>query len=227
MAHERDERWVYVALAVLVIAYVVYRYRGSIDLPAVSLRGLRRLGGTIPYVLATLMGVFFQAWGRRKAERVRKQWENALKLEGIVRQGTDVAVWYVGRRRQSFRADIYLTGAALYVFDRARRREPVRLALGRRIGGGFIEGATLRAGPAGGPRTVRILTGGVGGANLEFATPDVEAWWTRIRRSLGQPTDVEAELAKGDGDEGPGTESSIWGGIVDAVREEIEVRRES
>ena len=86
LAHERDERWVYVALAVLALAYIIYRYRESIDLPVVSLRSLRKLGTTAPYVLATFFGIFFQAWNRRRFERIRKKWEADLKLERSARR---------------------------------------------------------------------------------------------------------------------------------------------
>lgn len=227
MAHERDERWVYVALVVLAVAYAVYRYRGSIHLPALSVRGLSKIGSTVPYVLATLLGVFFQAWGRRRADRARKAMEAGIALEGIVRQVTDVTAWYGGHRRQSSQVDVHMTRAALYVFDRGGRRDPVRLAFGESAGGGRVAGVALRPGPAGGPRMVRVLIGG--DAYFEFATADAESWWADMRRALGQPADVEAELAESDAYERPdgsGSSGSIWGGIVDAVREEIEVRRE-
>lgn len=229
LAHERDERWVYVALAVLALAYIIYRYRGSIDLPVVSLRSLRKVGTTVPYVLATFFGIFFQAWNRKKFERIRKKWEADLKLEGVVRQRVDVTTWHGGRKRQSFQADIYMTNAALYVFDRARRRDPMRLGFGGGVGSGFVDGAALLPAAAGGPRRVRILTGGAGEVSFEFATPDADAWWTDIRRALRQPADVEAELAAAEIDEeseGPLSRGSIWEGIVGAVREEIGVRRE-
>lgn len=225
MAQERDERWVYVALAVLAVAYVVYRYRGSIDLPDVSLRSFRKIGGTIPYLFATLIGVFFQAWGRRKADRARRKMEADASLEGVVRQATDVTALYGGQKRQSAQVDIIMTRAALYVFDRARRRAPARLAFG---GAGGVAGAALRPGPAGGPRMVRVLAGS--GDDFQFATPDAESWWTGIRRALGQSADLESELAASEAREEPGahaSSSSVWGGIVDAVRAEMDVRRES
>ena len=138
----------------------------------------------------------------------------------------DVTVWHGGRKRQSFQADIYMTNAALYVFDRARKRDPMRLAFGGGVGSGFVDGAALLPASAGGPRRVRVLTGE---ASFEFATPDAEAWWTDIRRALRQPTDVEAELAAAEVDEeseGPLSRGSIWEGIVGAVREEMGTRRE-
>jgi hypothetical protein len=229
LAHERDERWVYVALAILAIAYVVYRYWDSIDLPAFSFRGLRKLGTTLPYVLATFFGVFFQAWNRRRVERIRKRWEADLALEGVVRQREDVSAWHRGRKRESFQADIYMTGAALYVFDRARKRDPMRLTLGRGEKGGFVGGAALVQASDGGPRRVRVLAAAGGEVILEFTTPDADGWWMAIRRALRQPADLEAELAAADVDEGSGAArsgGSMWEGIVGSVREEIGVRRE-
>ena len=226
MAHERDERWVYVALAVLAIGYVIYRYRGAIDLPAVPWRRLRGVASALPYLLATFAGVFFQAWNRRRLAAIRKKWEADLRLEGIVRQGTDLTVWVGGRKRQSLQADVYMTRTAVYVFDRGRRREPMRLGFGPATGSAVLVGAALRPGEVGASRSVRVSIGGASDSYIEFASPDAQSWWVEIRRALGQPTDVEAELAAGDEIREKASPGSVWAGIVEAVRDEIEVRRE-
>ena len=93
-------------------------------------------------------------------------------------------------------------------------------------GAAALRGAALLPGAAGGPRSVRIATGGTSDAYIEFATPDAQSWWVEVRRALGQPADVEAELAAHEGVEETLPAASVWAGIVDAVRDEIEVRRE-
>ena len=123
MPHERDERWVYVALAVLAIAFVAYTLRNSIDLSRASFDWVRKLGGTAPYALATLFGIFFQMWNRKRLERVRKKWEADIRVEGLLRQGSDVTVVFARGAKGSFRADVHLTRSALYLFDRGGRRD--------------------------------------------------------------------------------------------------------
>ncbi len=195
LPQERDERWVYVALAVLAVAYVVYRYGTSVDLPDVSFRKLGKLTTALPYLAATFFGVFFQMWGRKKQAAARKRMEEGLVREGALRQAEGVTVHVGLRRKQSFEADIFLTRVALYVFDRARKRDPMRIPTQRASGTAFIEDASLERGASEGPPTVRVQLGGVAGWPLLFSVPDAVAWWMDIRSAIGKSTDVEAELA--------------------------------
>lgn len=192
MPHERDERWVYVALAVLAIAYVVYKFGASVELPdvKVSFRGLGRALSTIPYLAATLIGVFFQFWGRRKRVEARKRMEAQLIQEGPVRQGQSIAVRIGRRLGSSFDADLHLTRAALYVLDTAGKRDPMRVPL-RRSEGAFVEDASLAPAAGDGYPTVVVTIGGPARKELLFSSPDASAWWMDIRAALGKPLDVK------------------------------------
>lgn len=198
MAHERDERWVYVALIVLALAYLIYRYGTSIEFPDVSFRsfrGLRKLASTLPYLAATFFGVFFQIWNRRKQAAARARMEEDLKREGVVRQVGGLRVDVGERRKQSFEADLFLTRLALYVFDRAQKRGPSRLPVQRVSDGTFLMDASLVQGASDLPPAVRVEVGGKGGQPFEFAPTDAVAWWMDLRSALGKTADVEAELA--------------------------------
>ena len=71
--HERDERWVYVVLALLAIAYVIYKYGTSLEIPDVSFRGFGKVATTLPYLAATFFGVLFQMWNKKKQTAARKR----------------------------------------------------------------------------------------------------------------------------------------------------------
>ncbi len=197
MAQERDERWTYVALAVLIVAYVVYRYRGSIDFSKLSLPlgRLKPLGATVPYVLASVFGVLFQLWNRRRIAALRQRLEDSLRFEGLVRQGPDVQILFGGGARGSLRADVYLTRAALYVFDKGGRRDPMRIPLerGSPVGPSVVDAVLVPKDSAGG-QLVRIVVGGRTGFSIEFAGPDAGGWWADIRKALGKSSDAEAYL---------------------------------
>lgn len=197
MPDERDERWVYVALAILAVAYVVYRYRGSVDLPDLSFHGLRKVAGTLPYLVATFFGVFFQIWGRRKQAADRKRMEEELLREGSVRQAQGVMVQLGRRRMQSFEADLHLTRAALYVFDTAGKRAPMRVQIRRSTHGAFVEDASIEAGAGDGPPVVIVAMGGPARQSLGFSTSDAKGWWVDIRGALGKSTDVTAAAEPG------------------------------
>jgi hypothetical protein len=193
--HERDERWVYVALALLAIAYVIYRYGDSLELPDVSFKGLRKVATTLPYLVATFFGVFFQMFNRRKQTAARKRMEEGLDREGVVRKSENVAI-AVGRKRgQSFEADVLLTKAALYVFDTARKRDPMRIPVRRDPGAVFVEDASLLPDASGGPPMLVVKLGGATGRPMSLFTTDSVAWWIDLRGALGKSADVEAELA--------------------------------
>lgn len=195
MPHERDERWVYVALAVLAILYVIYKYGSSIDLPRmnVSFHGLGKAFSAIPYLAATLIGVFFQVWGRKKRAEAHKRMEAELVREGPIRQAQGITVRAGRRLGGSFQADIHLTRSALYVLDSAGKRDAMRIELRRSAGGVYVEDASLRPASDGGQPIVLVTIGGTSRQMLAFSTPDASAWWMDIRGALGKSTDVDAE----------------------------------
>lgn len=199
MPHERDERWVYVVLAILAIAFVAYTFRDSIDVSRASFDWVRRLGGTAPYALATLFGIFFQVWNRRRLERLRKKWEADMRAEGLLRQGTDLKVVFAEGARGSLRADVYLTRSAFYLFDRGGRREPMRFPLtASSARDAAVVDASLAPGAAPGGRAVRVYVRGPAPIQIEFRAPDAEGWWTDLRRALGRsvrggPAETTAE----------------------------------
>jgi len=200
---ERDERWAIVAIVVLVAAYVVYRYRGGIDLPEFSFGRFRKIGTVLPYLGATLFSVLFQFWNRRRQAAVRANMEARLMREGPVRSAERVSVRQGRGRLQSFEADLYLTRAALYVFDAANKRDPQRIEVQSISEGAFIEDAMLEPNVGGAPPILRIAIGGARRQILELVSPDAAGWWVDVRRALGRSTDVEAELAGQEGPDGP------------------------
>ncbi len=199
MPHERDERWVYVALAVLAIAYVVYRFGASVDLtgrlPHVKF-SFHRIGKVLsaaPYLGATLIGVFFQFWGRRKRAEARKRMEAQLVREGPIRQGQSITVRIGRRLGGAYDADLHLTRAALYVLDTAGKRDPLRIPL-RRSEGAFVEDASLTPAPGGdGYSTVMVIIGGPARKEIFFSSPDASTWWTDIRKALGKSVEMPQE----------------------------------
>ncbi len=220
LPHERDERWVYVALAVLAIAYVVYRYGPSFNLPGQlphvrpSFHKLGKALSTLPYLAATLIGVFFQFWGRRKRAEARKRMEAQLVQEGPVRQGHSITV-RVGRRLgSSYDADLHLTRAALYVLDTAGKRDPLRIPL-RRSEGAFVEDASLTPAASGGYPAVMVTIGGPARKELFFSSSDATAWWEDIRRALGKsverPQDAMADRVETDENERDVRAGDDWG----------------
>jgi hypothetical protein len=196
--HERDERWVYVALAVLAIAYVVYKFGPSVDLPSQfprvkpSFHGLGKVLSTVPYLAATLIGVFFQFWGRRKRAEARKHMEAQLVQEGPIRQGQAITV-RVGRRLgSSYDADLHLTRAALYVLDTTGKRDPLRIPL-RRSEGAFVEDASIVPAAGDGYPTVIVTIGGPARKELFFTSPEATAWWMDVRKALGKSAEMPQE----------------------------------
>lgn len=195
MPHERDERWAYVALAVLAVAFIAYTFRDSIDLSRASFDWIKKLGGTAPYALATLFGVFFQMWNRRRLERVRKKWEADIRAEGLLREGSDLKVVFGGGAKGSLRADVRLTRSAFYIFDRGGRREPMRFPLTPSSARDpAIVGVSLMSDATQGARAVQIRIRGPAPFQIEFRTPDADGWSADLRRALG--TSVRGAAAR-------------------------------
>ncbi len=202
LPHERDERWVYVALAVLGVAFAAYAFRDSIDLSRVSFDWVKKVGGTVPYAFATLFGVFFQLWNRKRLERVRKKWEANIRTEGLLRQGSDLKVVFADGAKGSLKADVHLTRSAFYLFDRGGRREPMRFPLTPSSPrDSAVVDATLAPDPAQGARVVQVHIRGPAPFRIEFRTPDAEGWRTDLRRALGWSGSAAAREATAESEE--------------------------
>jgi hypothetical protein len=216
MNRERDERWAYVALAVLACAYIVYRVYGAGGLTIPSVEGLgitsvdlsrlklRELGRALPYVAAPLIAVLTELFRRRRAREARRQWEERVRTEGFVREEENVEVGIVKGGRGTFAADLRLTRAALYMLDRSGRRDPVRFALGPAGGSesSVTDARLIRAVTQGRPR-VRVAVSEPAGLTFEFASVSAEAWWSDIRRLLGKSTRADDAQALEEGTEAP------------------------
>ena len=196
MVHERDERWVYVVLAVLAAAYVAYRFVLSAGPDALLDRlraiDLGRFGKTLPYLAAPLFAVLSEIIRRGKARSVRETWEKRSRDEGFVRGEDNLKVRFVEGGRGSVQGAVRLTRAALYILDNAGRREPMRFVLKR---SSTVEPAvldvSLREGRSPELRRVRVDASDAAGSSFafEFESREGEAWWSSLRRSLGRSTD--------------------------------------
>ncbi|MBN2565855.1 MAG: hypothetical protein JXB46_09095 [Candidatus Eisenbacteria bacterium] len=201
MTHERDERWAYVVLVALAAAYIVYRFlwpsggRGfSVDLPLDLPRiRLAELGKSLPYVAAPLIAVISELYRRRRAQRIREEWETRVTTEGFVRDEEDVEIHIVRGGRGTFKADVRLTRSALYLFDHTGRRDPVRFALKSPIEGeNAIVDAQLVSDMTGSRPRVRVFTSGM---EFDFASAAADGWWADLRRSIGKSTRIETAEA--------------------------------
>jgi hypothetical protein len=202
LPQERDERWVYVALAILAVAYAVYAFRDSIDLSRLSFDWVRKLGGTASYALATVFAIFFQIWNKRRLERVRKKWEDGIRSEGQLRQGVGLKVAFTDGAKGSLTADLHLTRAALYLFDRGGRREPMRFPVTPSSPRDAVLGGVTLSREAGrGGRTVRIDVLGPSPFRIEFTTPEAEGWAADLGRAIGRSTRGASREAAGEREE--------------------------
>jgi hypothetical protein len=191
MAHERDERWVYVALGVLIAAYIIYRTGASIRIP---IRELRGLGKFASYGLAPLFAVLYQLWSRRRAAALKAKHEAGVLLEGLLRDEMDVRARFAnGRGGGVFGADVRLTRAALYVFDRSGRRDPMRFSVRGDVAREYtVIDAELLPGASPDVDVVRVDIGGPRRFAVEFTSTQAEAWWIELRRAIGRSTDRRA-----------------------------------
>jgi hypothetical protein len=210
MTHERDERWAYVVLAVLAVAYILYRLYAldggtvpAIDIPRVRLGELAK---GLPYLIAPLIAILTGFFQRRRAKAAREEWERRVRTEGFVRDEEDVEVRVVSGGRGAFSVDLRLTRAALYLFDRSGRREPMRFVL---LSAGPSESAVVDAELLTDERTgrprVKVSTSGPRSLSFEFGSVAAEAWWSDLRHGLGKTTKRDAEnapVARGENDMG-------------------------
>jgi hypothetical protein len=196
---ERDERWAYVALAVLVVAYIAYRFMGSFDLTDLSVRlselNPGRFGKSLPYLFAPLFAVLSEVIRRRKARAIREDWERRVRAEGLLRAEENLKVRFVEGGRGSVQGDVRLTRAALYLLDNSGRREPMRFALSRSAGSdAAVLDVSLRDGSSPSLRRVRVVIGAAGGGNrqaFEFESREGEAWRSNLRSVLRKPAETE------------------------------------
>ncbi len=202
MNHERDERWAYVALAVLVVGYIVYRIAVSPGFTGPSIRGLSirlpdlnlgRFGKSLPYLFAPLFAVISELVRRKKAKAVREEWESRARSEGFLREEKNVKVRLTDGARGSVQADVRLTRAAFYVVDRGGRRDPMRFVfLSSSNSDIVVLDVSIDEGRTPELRRVRVRMGGAARLVLEFESRHGEAWWSSLRHSLGKSAEREA-----------------------------------
>jgi hypothetical protein len=196
LVHERDERWAYVVLVLLAVAYVVYRFvlSAGADVFLDRLRSvdMGRFGKMLPYLAAPLFAVLSEVIRRGKARSVREMWENRSRAEGFVRGEDGLKVRFVEGGKGTMQGDIRLTRVALYLLDHSSRREPMRFVLARpSVGEPAVLDVSLRQGSSPEFWRVRVDVGDIGENRLafEFETSEGEAWWVSLRRSMGRSTD--------------------------------------
>lgn len=208
MSHERDERWAYVVIAVLLVVLVVYRGAGASWFSGVSLRMPDIEVGpfirNLPYILAPLLAVLSEVWRRRRARALKAEWETRARAEGLRREAEDVAVRFVAGARGTMRADARLTRAAMYLFDRAGRRPVMRLLL---TGGGEgdhrVAGVYLAGGGPGKRPRLHVSVRGPAVFEFEMASPDADGWWADMRNSPGARDSAPGEMLEAR--DGPGS----------------------
>lgn len=196
MTHERDERWAYIVLAVLVVAYIVYRGWASDWLSQVSIDIPRpRLGGfakSISYIAAPLIAVLSEVFRRKRAKMVREEWEKRVREEGFLRDEEDVKMRFVEGGRGTIQVDVRLTRAALYLFDRAGRKEPMRFGVSRTpLTDYVLSDAKVLAGDSPERPVVRVTMSGPSAYVLQFTSTNAGGWAADIGRLLGRPVERE------------------------------------
>ena len=187
MSGERDERWVLFALAAIAVGYFIFLKHDVIQLDRAL---IRKLGSAIPYGAAPLFAVLSAIWKKRKAAEARRQWDEGALREGIVREETGVNVRFVnGKRTRPFRADVRLTRAAFYVFDKSGKRDPMRFVISLESVNelGVFDARLDRKG--GGPVTVTVRIVGKAKMGVELTSINPEGWWVDIRRALRLSSD--------------------------------------
>jgi len=189
MAEERDERWMYVALGLIVAGYLVYHNWDAIT-DNVDLRRFGRMGSSIGYIVAPIVAAATAIARRRKTEGVRKLWEKTALTEGVIREERGVHAKVDGEK-SAFKADIRLTRNAFYVLDTAGRREHMRIMIHldsvNDLGLFDAEYVPSASGGAG-AFTIRVV--GRATFGIRFASAQSLAWWTDVRKALGLRADL-------------------------------------
>ncbi len=188
MAEERDERWMYIALGLIIAGYLVYHNWDTIA-DNVNLRHLGRAGSSLAYIIAPIVAAATALARRRKMEAVLKQWEKTALTEGVIREERGVPAKIEGDKK-TFKADIRLTRNAFYVLDMTGRREHMRIMIHldsvNDLGLFDAEYSPSASGGAG-SFTVRVV--GRSTFGIRFTSPQALAWWTDIRKALGLRAD--------------------------------------
>jgi hypothetical protein len=197
--HERDERWAYVALAVIAVAYIVYRYVGKegfsdLDFRPPDLRGgIGKLAKAIPYLAAPLFAVLSEIYRRRKARAMREEWDRRVREEGFIRRQDGVAVRLSEGVSGKLQGDVLLTRVALYITDKSWHREPTRLVFEpSRKGEPLVEDVTVTPGTRPALAIVHVRVGGSAHFTAEFASEESEAWESDLRRRIRLPKPAHA-----------------------------------
>jgi len=196
MAEERDDRWMYVALGLIAVGYLVYANWDTIVSNVDLRRGARSIS-SIAYIVAPITAAIMGISRKRKTEAVRKKWEQAALVEGMIREERGVRAKVVGEKaRGSYKADIRLTRNAFYILDPSGRHEHMRVLIHLDSVNDLGLFDAEYAGPTGGGGgtfTVRIV--GRATFGVEFSSAQSLAWWTDIRRALGLTTDPRSQPA--------------------------------
>ena len=199
MAEERDERWMYVALGLIVVGYLVYRNWDAIA-GSVNLRHFGRVGSSVGYIVAPIIAAITAIARRRKTDGVRKLWEKTALTEGVVREERGVQAKIEGDKR-GFKADIRLTRNAFYILDTTGRREHMRIMVHLdSVNDLGLFDAEYFPSPSGGGGAFTVRVVGRSTFGIQFASAQSRAWWTDVRRALGLRADLRPT---GDG-ESPG-----------------------
>jgi hypothetical protein len=116
--------------------------------------------------------------------------------EGLLHEERDVGVRLASSGGgASFRADLSLTRAAFYLFDRSGRREPMRLGMGREREQDFaVSEVVMGAVGERGEATVRVRVEGPSAFWIEFGSGQAGTWWTELRRATGRSSDLRRHL---------------------------------
>jgi len=215
--HERDERWVIVALVVLAAAYVVYWFvrSGGVDLPGVRLRGfdlsgLRKVGSVLPYLATVFIGILTQVVKRARSARAQREMDRRASREGVLVKEPKASWWEVsdeGKRGKVRSGRIMLSRAALYLVD-AKSGEPTRFPfLADEPGARTVTGATTRRGDRG--IVVELVMIGSDGGRLRLSVPDPSKWVVALARASGRrPTVAEGIPEEEETDQDKSPESS-------------------
>lgn len=196
---ERDERWMVVALVVLVAAYVVYRaaVRGetSFDLGGLGFDvrpALRRLGrgaSFLGYLAPAAVAIFAHVFKRRRIETKRRELEEKARREGLVRAESGVRARFATRKEKAknyFKADVVLTRASLYVFDLGLAREPMVFSVHASAPGlPALREVSVTEGVSAGVSTVVIGLDGAESMTFRFQTSSGERWHSDLLRAMG------------------------------------------
>lgn len=192
MPEERNETWVWFALAALAIAYFIMK-RGFEFEFEFDPKILRRFAGPLTYLVPTVFAVFFGFWQRRQAAAALERLEGQLLTEGLMKQESRVRTRLRnGIKGGAFTAELRLTRAALYVVDSSGRRGVMRYAFRRATSSDSAVRDAMLEGSAETGKRVAIEIVGPSDHTIEIRPEIPEQWWGSIRAALGRSTATPA-----------------------------------